>query len=263
MSARVVRYRIGALRDVAAPRLKVAVIADLHAAWPAVSARRIARIVRQANGLGADMICLLGDYVGHAFATRRSVPEEVVPPLTRLAAPLGVFAVFGNHDWIDDPAARKGRARETIWHRAFRDAGMTTLVNEARRIDAPGAPLTLAGIDSQRAYSRKRRTGGAHDLEAIRAAIDPARFTLLLAHEPDVFPDLPDHVDLTLAGHTHGGQIRPLGRAVIASSRYGTRYAYGHVTEGTRQMVVSGGIGHSGIPLRFRMPPELTVIEIG
>ncbi len=262
MSLRVVRYRIGALREVAVPRLRIAVIADLHAAWPAVSGRRVARIVRQANGLGADMICLLGDYVGHAFATRRSRPEEVLAHLTRLSAPLGVFAVFGNHDWIDDGPARKARAPETRWHRAFREAGMATLVNETRRIEAPGAPLTLAGIDSQRAFNKKG-TGGAHDLGAISEGIDPSRFTLLLAHEPDIFPDLPDHVDLTLAGHTHGGQIRPFGEALIASSRYGTRYAYGHVTEATRQMVVSGGIGHSGIPVRFRMPPELTVIEIG
>jgi uncharacterized protein len=261
VSVAVVAYRIGAKREVAVPRMRIAVVADLHACWPVMGVGRIERIVAQANGLGADLICLLGDYVGHVFATRRLPPEKVVPPLTKLAAPLGVFAVFGNHDWIDDESARKARARETVWHRAFGEAGIATLSNATRRIESKGVAVTLAGIDSQRAYARKR--GGAHDLGAILAGLDPARFTILLAHEPDIFPELPDHVDLTLAGHTHGGQIRPLGEAVIASSRYGTRYAYGHVVEGARQMVVSGGLGYSGIPVRFRMPAELTVIDLG
>ncbi len=263
MSARVVTYRIAPRRDVAAPRIRIAVVADIHACRPIMDARRIGRIVDETNALGADLICLLGDYAGHAWLTWRLSPDEVVPQLCRLSAPLGVVAVMGNHDWKDDPAARKGRAPETLWHRAFRDAGLAMLNNDLRRIGAPGAAVTLAGIESQRAHGRRPDRRRADDFETVARRLDPDRYTILLAHEPDIFPGLPDHVDLTLSGHLHGGQIRAFGRAWVAPSAYGTRFAMGHFAAGSKQMVVSAGLGCSGPPFRIGVPPEITLVEIG
>ena len=85
---------------------------------------------------------------------------------------------------------------------------------------------------------------------------------ILLAHEPDIFAEMPPRVGLTLSGHTHGGQVRLFGWSPVVPSAYGNRYAWGHVREGGRDLVVSGGIGCSMLPVRFGMPPEITVIEV-
>jgi hypothetical protein len=79
---------------------------------------------------------------------------------------------------------------------------------------------------------------------------------ILLAHEPDIFVRVPERVTLTLSGHTHGGQVRLpfIGRPVIPS-RYGQRFAYGHIVEGGRNLIVSSGLGMTGLPIRFMVPP--------
>jgi predicted MPP superfamily phosphohydrolase len=86
---------------------------------------------------------------------------------------------------------------------------------------------------------------------------------ILLAHEPDVFPRVPERVALTLSGHTHGGQVRILGYSPIVPSRYGNRYAYGHIVERDRHLVVSGGLGCTGLPVRFGVPPEIVQVDVG
>jgi hypothetical protein len=93
---------------------------------------------------------------------------------------------------------------------------------------------------------------------------------ILLAHEPDIFPRVPGRVALTLSGHTHGGQVRLFGYSPVVPSRYGNRYAYGHVTEARahsparpRHLVVSGGLGCSIMPVRVGVPPEITVVTLG
>jgi predicted MPP superfamily phosphohydrolase len=84
-----------------------------------------------------------------------------------------------------------------------------------------------------------------------------------MAHEPDVFPTVPARVSLTLSGHTHGGQIRLFGYSPIVPSRFRNRYAYGHVIEDGRNLIVSGGLGCSIAPIRFGSPPEIVVVELG
>jgi predicted MPP superfamily phosphohydrolase len=86
---------------------------------------------------------------------------------------------------------------------------------------------------------------------------------LLLAHEPDVFPEVPARIALTLSGHTHGGQVRLFGYAPVVPSRYGNRYVYGHVVEEGRHLVVSGGLGCSTVPVRLGMPPEIVLVDVG
>ena len=87
--------------------------------------------------------------------------------------------------------------------------------------------------------------------------------SILMAHEPDIFRKVPDRVALTLSGHTHGGQVRLFGWSPVVPSRYGNKYAYGHVTEGDRHMIVSGGLGCSILPVRFGVPPEIVVVDLG
>jgi len=84
-----------------------------------------------------------------------------------------------------------------------------------------------------------------------------------MAHEPDLFTKIPERVSLTLSSHTHGGQVRLFGWSPIVPSQYGNRFAYGHVVENGRHLVVSGGFGTSIMPVRFGMPPEIVVLELG
>ncbi len=86
---------------------------------------------------------------------------------------------------------------------------------------------------------------------------------VLLAHEPDIFPKVPWRVSLTLSGHTHGGQVRVFGYSPVVPSNFGNRYAYGHVVEDDRNLIVSGGLGFSGMPVRFGVRPEILQIDLG
>jgi predicted MPP superfamily phosphohydrolase len=262
--ARVTTYRIAPLRGVPVPRLRIAILSDLHANRPFMGPGVLRRLVAQTQGLEPDLVLLLGDYAGHVIGGRSLSPRDVTDALAPLDAPLGVFAVFGNHDWRNDPAPAPGRAIPTIWHRGFDDAGIRTLSNTVQRLEAQGVAFQLAGLESQRAFKfrRPRRVEGQDDLPAVMDAIDPSVFTLLMAHEPDIFPDLADCIDLTVSGHTHGGQIVPFGKPLIVPSRYGARYAYGAFTEGQKQMVVSGGLGNTTLPFRIGRPPEIVVLEL-
>jgi len=86
---------------------------------------------------------------------------------------------------------------------------------------------------------------------------------IMMAHEPDIFPRVPERVSLTISGHTHGGQVNLFGYTPVVPSKFGSRYVYGHVVEGGRDLIVSGGLGLSGLPVRFGVPPEVVLIELG
>ena len=105
---------------------------------------------------------------------------------------------------------------------------------------------------------------GANNLERTLGAVQDRDPVILLCHEPDIFPSVPrDRVALTICGHTHGGQVRLFGWSPIVPSAYGDRYAYGHIEEDGKHMIVSGGLGTAILPVRFGVPPEITLIRLG
>lgn len=106
-------------------------------------------------------------------------------------------------------------------------------------------------------------TTGLDDLDGTLAQVNDAAPIILLAHEPDIFPTVPSRVSVTLSGHTHGGQVRILGWSPYLPSRYGDRYVYGHIIEERRHLIVSGGLGCSVAPVRFGVPPEIVVVDLG
>ena len=173
----------------------------------------------------------------------------------RLEAPLGVHAIPGNHDWWTDIV----EVRE-----ALTGAGIAFYQNRAVRIGGD-APFWLAGTDSIVAHRMPGHGNfrGADDLPGTLAQITDAEPAILMAHEPDLFVDVPDRFAVTLSGHTHGGQVRLpfVGRPVIPSA-YGQRFAYGHIEEEGRDLIVSGGLGCSVLPVRFGVPPEITVVTL-
>lgn len=240
--------------------LRMAVIADVHACEPWMPLTRIGEIVDTANELKPDIIVLLGDYVGGLayFKTGRVSAREWAPVLGRLSAPLGTYAILGNHDWW----ANVGAVRT-----ALQNNGIPVLENDVRLIRPQTGPaFWLAGLGDQLAHRLgDGRFRGADDMAKTLAQIkDNSAPAILLAHEPDIFPRVPARFGLTLSGHTHGGQVKlPLIGRPIVPSYYGQRYAYGHVEENGKHLIVSGGLGLSNLPIRFGVPPEIVLLELG
>lgn len=250
--------------------LRIGVIADLHAGEPLMPEERIHQIVAHTNSLSPDLVVLLGDFAAsHKFKRRAVAPEEWAGALAGLKAPFGVHAILGNHDWWDDLNAQRTRRGPVLGRRVLERFGIPVYENDATRLTKGRHPFWLAGLGDQMAFitgRRKRafrRFEGVDDLDGTLAKVTDEAPVILLAHEPDVFPRVPDRVALTLSGHTHGGQVRLLGYSPMVPSRYGNRYAYGHVVEDNRHLIVSGGLGCSILPVRIGCPPEIVVVDVG
>ena len=248
-------------------RLRVVALADIHACRPWMSPERIASLAEQANALRPDVIVLLGDYIAGMRLAAEPVPaSEWASALSGLKAPLGVWSVLGNHDWWEDPAAQQAGAGPTVAGMALERVGIPVLENDVVRLEKDGHGLWLAGLADQKALLAGRYRGrvkGLDDLDGTMAKVTDTSPVILLAHEPDIFPKVPPRVSLTLCGHTHGGQVRVFGYSPIVPSRFGNRYAYGHVVESGRNLIVSGGLGFSTLPVRFGVRPEILSIDIG
>ncbi len=226
---------------------RVAAISDIHAGSPFINVEKLHQVVARTNGLHPDVIVLLGDFmVRDTWDSTPVEPEVIAQALKDLQAPLGVFAVLGNHDhWYN---AEKVRA-------ALENAGIRVLENDVTRLQKNGAAFWLAGLAD--AWTGKDDIAGT----AKRVPVDePA---IVLTHNPDILPRLPSTLRLTLAGHTHGGQVNiPLLGRRIVPSEYGERYAAGHIEEDGKQLFVTTGIGTSVFPVRFRVPPEIALLNI-
>lgn len=237
--------------------LRVVLVADIHACRPWMPAERIRWIVEKANSVGGDIVLLLGDYISGIadhYGGERVPAAEWGAALADLRAPLGVHAIMGNHDWWSDPELVKATLAE---------AKIPVYQNRAVKIDGV-APFWLAGTDSMVAHALGRgRFQGEADLPATLAQITDGDPAILMAHEPDLFVDVPERFAVTVSGHTHGGQVRLpfLGRPIVPSA-YGQRFAYGHIREEGRDLIVSAGLGCSIVPVRLGVPPELTVVTL-
>jgi hypothetical protein len=247
--------------------LKIAVIADIHACEPWMPAERIGAIVDLANAQQPDLTVLLGDFVGaQHFVTRYLPPGAWAEQLARLEAPLGAYAILGNHDWWSaavptDPPDNAQSVRSAVLA-----AGIPVLENRAIRLDRNGRPFWLIGLGDQLAHRwDRRRAHGLDDLRSAMRDINDEAPAILLAHEPFVFARAPDRIGLTLCGHTHGGQVNlPLIGAPFAPTMHGVkRYIYGLYEEGPRRMIVSAGLGTSRLPVRLNCPPEVVCVTLG
>ncbi len=233
--------------------LRIGVLADIHAVDPWMPSARIGAIAERLNGLEPDAVVLLGDYTNALyprFINARVRVAEWMAALRELSAPLGVYAVLGNHDWWSGEVP--------LIRRSFEKAGIPLLENSAISVSAGTHRFWIAGLGDQLAS----RAGGADDLEGTLSQLSGDAPSILLAHEPAIFKRVPSRVMLTLAGHTHGGQVYVpfIGRPVMPDACAG--YAYGHFKEEGRHMIVSSGLGLSGYPIRFMVPPEIAVVTL-
>jgi predicted MPP superfamily phosphohydrolase len=248
--------------------LKIAAIADLHACDPWMSLAHIETIVARTNALRPDVIVMLGDYVaGHRHVTGRIEESEWASVLASLKAPLGVHAILGNHDYWDDHAVQRAGHGVPAARRALEAVGIPVYENDAVPLTKGGHPFWFAGLGDQLAYWPVRRFRpvpriGIDDLAATLAKVTDDAPVILLAHEPDVATRVPSRVALQLSGHTHGGQVRLFGWSPVVPSRYGNKLAYGH-TRTACDVIVSGGLGCSIMPVRIGVPPEILQVTVG
>ncbi len=230
-------------------RLRIGVLADLHLAWPHVTPKRLARIVRRLAHHRPDLVLLAGDYAcTGTLGVVPLPPARMAPVLAPLAARIPCFAVLGNHDH-DWP----GGAGEVV--AALEQAGIRVLANDHVAIPCPWGELLLAGVDDP--------VSGRADLARALAGLPAERPVMLLAHSPDIHTRVPPQVRLVVAGHTHGGQVRLPGLPPpVTMSALPRHQAHGLHQEGGRRLVVSAGIGTTGLPLRLARPPELVLVEL-
>jgi predicted MPP superfamily phosphohydrolase len=223
--------------------VRVLLLSDLHAGAPHANEDFVDRVVALAARQEADLVLLLGDFVDPEVSFARPVaPEAVAARLGRL----GGYAVLGNHDW------RAGGERVAA---ALRDAGVSVLEDEAVEVRLRGRRLWLAGLSDP--------TEATPDLSAALARVPRGEPLIVLSHDPDLFPTIPEHAALTVSGHTHGGQVNvPFLRGRIIPSVFGDRYARGHIVERGRHLYVTSGVGTSAHPIRFARPPEVVVLSL-
>lgn len=240
--------------------LRLVMLSDFHIGEPWLGVRALEQLVERTNALKPDIVLLLGDYDDGPRFSRPVDPAIWGNVFKGLQAPLGVHAVLGNHDY---PA--EGKRRLAQWRpaaqAALEAAGVMVHVNRALRLPWRDKAFWLAGLGDQVAELADGRR--LANIEATLAQIADAAPVLLLAHEPDIFPQVPSRVALTLSGHLHRGQIQFFGYAPVLPSLFGQRFLHGHIVEEARHLIVGSGLGHSGLPLRFQAPPEIVLIELG
>ncbi len=248
--------------------LKIAAIADIHACAPWMSLAHIETIVARTNALRPDLIVLLGDYVaGHRHHIGRIDAAAWAPVLGGLKAPLGVHAILGNHDYWDDRTVQRNGRGVPVAQQALEAAGIPVYENEVVRLTKDGQAFWLAGLGDQLAYVPARRFRsvpriGVDDLAGTLRKVTDRAPVILMAHEPDIALRVPSRVSLQLSGHTHGGQVRLLGWSPAVPPRNGVNLAYGHIRTQC-DVIVSGGLGCSLMPVRIGMPPEIVQVTVG
>ncbi len=222
---------------------RICQITDVHHG-PFTGLEFIKKVVEKVNSLNPGLVVLTGDYVDHS--SKYIVPA--VSALCRLKSSNGVLAVLGNHDhWMD----------ANLTQEVFNRYNVPVITNSHKLIEIKDKAICVAGVGDLMEDSQ--------DLKAAFYGVPADIPRILLSHNPDYAESMPasERVDLVLAGHTHGGQVRmPFSIAPITMSRYGQKYAGGLVRSASRQVYVSRGIGVVGLPVRFNCPPEITIITL-
>ena len=227
---------------------RVVLLTDIHRAF-FFSEERLAALVDRTNAMQPDLIVLGGDYVYGG----KDYEAAAFAELARLEAPLGTFAVLGNHDY-DHPAGGWNDPAPAV--EAAGRASIPLLDNTGVWIEKSGQRFRLAGVSDL-------KQGYPNAVPAVDGAL-ASDLVLLVSHEPDFAEDLqPGVADLVLSGHTHGGQLTFFGLwAPVLGSKYGQKYRTGMVTNAATTVIVSNGVGTIFLPLRFFARPQIVVVTL-
>jgi hypothetical protein len=221
--------------------LTIAQISDVHAG-PYMGPERMVRLRELAESLRPDLIVLTGDQMDR----RPTDADLFVEGFRGISAPLGVFGILGNHDHLIDPA---------ISERALEEAGIQPLVNGGVRFERHGSTLAVIGVEDLNA-------GGGRKPDFSLLSAYPAAFRICLCHQPNGWHDAAAAgAHLTLAGHTHGGQIALPSRNLNVA-RFNTRYIAGPYRREDAFLYVSRGVGVGAVPVRVGAPPEIDLLTL-
>ena len=206
--------------------------------------RRLEKVVEIINEQNPDLVLSTGDFVSGHLKQTTMQPEDIAKGLGKIKSKYGFYTTLGNHDqWYGVKKITK----------ALEENNIKVLHNANKKLIINGKSVYIAGIQ----YNPE-------NIFQISKAIDNTQKpTILLTHSPDEFRKIPqDYVNLILAGHTHGGQIRiPFIGALFTASSYGDKYAKGFIEEDGKKMITTTGIGTSILPIRFNCIPEIIIIE--
>nr|QGT49702.1 metallophosphoesterase [uncultured Candidatus Melainabacteria bacterium] len=219
--------------------IKIVLVGDFHIKQN--QTKQLKQVVSLINKQNADVVLSIGDFVnGHN--KKMTLPiENIAAELKYINKPF--YTVLGNHDWwFDGEKITKELTNNKI----------KVLENNNSKINIKNKIIYLAGV-----------TDPVTQKPDVFSALDNTQTpTILLTHSPDIFPIIPNNVNLTLAGHTHGGQVRlPIIGSIITPSEYGNKYSYGYINENNKKMIITKGLGTSILPIRFNCLPEVVVIE--
>ena len=225
--------------------LKIAVLSDLHIYYGTTNIRKLNRIVELTNEQKPDIIFLLGDYEAKTIAKTEQRQKDAVEALKLLYAPFGVISVLGNHDYYPE-----GTVKELL-----QKADIKVLENKNTYIYFSGQEIKVTGLKDLwhcQGLDPKEIIGTTRKNTPI----------IVLAHNPDSFPEVPQNTSLTLSGHTHGGEVYlPIFGAPMVPSKYAQRYRKGYIVENNKHLYVTSGIGTlSGF--RLFNPPEIVILTL-
>ncbi|MCM1010797.1 MAG: metallophosphoesterase [Fusobacterium sp.] len=229
------------VQDIRLKGIKIVFASDLHI--KPHQQKRLEKIIETINAESPDLVLSVGDFVsGHNEKMTMPI-EDISKELGKVKAKYGFYTTLGNHEgWYDSEKVTK----------VLQDNGIQVLANANISIQLNGKKLYIAGVEDL-------TTGKPNINKALAGTKAP---TILLTHSPDLFVKVPEDISLTLAGHTHGGQIRlPLIGAIFTASDFGNKYAKGFIEENGKKLITTTGIGTSILPIRFNCTPEIVVIE--
>lgn len=226
--------------------LKVAVITDLHVGCLSVPISKLRRVIVTTNEQKPDLIVMLGDFVASHGRSSALKPEEFAHELSALKAKYGVYAMLGNHDWWYNGEEVRNELQRANIH---------VIENESVQLKIDSASLWVAGLADQ--WTR------TPSIPLAIKSVPVGSPCLMLMHEPDLLRDVPESISLSLAGHTHGGQVSlPIIGAPILPTDLGSKFARGLIVEGDKHYFVSSGVGTSVLPVRFGVPPEVCILDL-
>lgn len=228
--------------------LRIDVVSDTHTGSPNNGLYHLDRWVARLMESDADIVLMAGDYVILSVFLGTYIPADTIAEhLKPLTARKPVYAVLGNHDWWKDGA---------MVSRAFASAGVRMIDDRAVPVEVRGCRFWIAGLGDL--------LEGRPDVEGTFATVDDDAPVIALTHEPDLLPRIPSRAVLTIAGHTHGGQIDPWPfRRQPSPFVPGSHRLKWHVVDDAgRQLFVTPGIGTSILPMRLGVPPEISRLTL-
>lgn len=229
------------IKDAHLKDIKIVFASDFHI--KPHQQKRLEKVIELINAENPDLVLSVGDFVsGHNEKMTMPI-EDIAKELGKVKSKYGFYTTLGNHDgWY-------GTERVT---KSLQANGIKVLDNENISIQVNNKTIYIAGVEDL-------MTGKPNIYQALDETKTP---TILLTHSPDMFVKVPENVNLTLAGHTHGGQVRiPLFGPIFTASKYGDNYTKGLVEEKGRKLITTTGIGTSILPVRFNCLPEIVVIK--